>query len=287
MKNRKLVNIPVLLVYIMTISVNVLAQNVGINTVSPAAVLDIRGEGNSSAKRTIRVANSSGVEILTLTDNGRLGIGQTNPSVRLDLRGTGVNPVVAVGTTTNTAASVGGGAIRYMAGTKEIHYSDGTQWFRLQSSAVRPSVVAPNDYIAGSYPSNATTRLTGFVPVYDSHGAFNTSNSVYTAPVDGLYVVSFTLSFNRAIAIQANKYIEGRWVASNGRIVRCIQVYPDSGSGQGGITCSGTIQLSAGDTLWPEVWHNLGGTKSMRVYGYSSTSPNSDRGVNQLSIFAQ
>lgn len=287
MKKTKLNNISVLLACIMVISGNVFAQNVGINTASPAAALEVKGEGNSATKKTLRVTNSDGVEILTLLDNGRLGVGQTAPSVRLDLRGTTANPIVAIGTTTNTAASVGGGAIRYMAGTKEIHYSDGTQWFRLQSSAVRPSVVAPNDYVAGSYPSNATTRLTGFVPLYDSHGAFNTSNSVYTAPVDGLYVVSFTLSFNRAVVIQSNKYVEGRWVASNGRTVRCIQVYPDSGSGQGGITCSGTIQLSAGDTLWPEVWHNLGGTKSMRVYGYSSTSPNSDKGFNQLSIFAQ
>lgn len=279
---KKMINIPVLLVYIMAISGNVLAQNVGINTVSPAAALDIRGEGNSSAKRTIRVANSSDVEILTLTDNGRLGVGQTNPSVRLDLRGTGANPVVAVGTTTNTAASVGGGAIRYIAGNKEMQYSDGTQWFRLQSSTIRPSVVAPNNYVPGSYPSNETTRLTGFVPLYDSYGAFNTSNSVYTAPADGLYVVSFTLSFNRTIPIQANTYIEGSWVASNGRTIRCVQAYPASGTGQAGINCSGTIQLSAGDTLWPEVWHNLGGTKSLRVAGTLS-----DTGFNQLSIFAQ
>lgn len=287
MKKRESNKIAILLVCLITISVNVVAQNVGINTLSPAATLEVKGEGNSAANKTMRIINSDGVEILTLLDNGRLGMGQVAPVVRLDLRGGLTNSIVAIGTTTNTASSVGGGAIRYMSGTKEIHYSDGSQWFRLQSSAVRPCVVAPNDYIAGTYPSNTTTRLTGFVPVYDSHGAFNKTNSVYTAPVDGLYVVSFTLSFNRAIAINANTYIEGKWVASNGRTIRCIQAYPDTGRGQGGLTCSGTIQLSSGDTLWPEVWHNLGGTKSMRVYGYSTTSPSSDMGFNQLSIFAQ
>ncbi|MBD8347083.1 hypothetical protein [Dysgonomonas sp. HGC4] len=287
MKTKRLNKIVALLFCIAVIPSNIWSQSVGINTVSPRATFEVKGKGNTAAQKTLRVVNSSGTEILTMLDNGRLGVGQVAPSVRLDLRGGGANPIVAIGTTTNTASSVGGGAIRYMSGTKEIHYSDGTQWFRLQSSALRPCVVAPNNYVAGSYPSNVTTRLTGFVPSYDSHGAFNTSNSVYKAPVDGLYVVSFTLSFNRAIAIQANKYVEGRWVASNGRTVRCIQAYPDTGMGQGGITCSGTIQLAAGDTLWPEVWHNLGGTKSMRVYGYSPSSPNSDTGFNQLSIFAQ
>lgn len=287
MKRRILNKILLLFVCFIFLSVKTVAQNVGINTVSPTATLEVKGESNSATKKTLRITNSDGVEILTLLDNGRLGVGQVAPTVRLDLRGGATNPIVAIGTTINTAASVGGGAIRYMAGTKEIHYSDGSQWFRLQSSAIRPCVVAPNNYIAGAYPSNATTRLTGFVPVYDSHGTFNGANSVYTAPVDGLYVVSFTLSFNRAIAINANTYIEGKWVASNGRTIRCIQAYPDTGRGQGGLTCSGTIQLSSGDTLWPEVWHNLGGTKSMRVYGYSPGSPNSDIGFNQLSIFAQ
>lgn len=262
------------------------AQGVGINTLTPRTDLEIKGLGNTTGK-TVRIVNSSNTEILTMLDNGRLGLGQVAPAVRVDLRGTSANPIIGLGTTTRLASVVGGGAMRYMAGTKELHYSDGNQWFRLQANLTRPCVVAPNNYVAGSYPSNATTRLTGFVSVYDSHGAFNQSTSVYTAPVDGLYVVSFTLSFNRAIAINANTYIEGRWVSSNGRTVKCIQAYPDTGRGQGGLTCSGTIQLSLGDTVWPEVWHNLRGTKSMRVYGYNPGSPNSDTGFNQLSIFAQ
>ncbi len=262
------------------------SQGVGINTLTPRSDLEIKGLGNATGK-TLRIVNSSNTEILTMLDNGRLGLGQVAPSVRVDLRGTSLDPVIGLGTTAESASDVGAGAMRYMAGTKELHYSDGVEWFRLQANLTRPCVVAPNDYIAGSYPSNATTRLTGFVPDYDSHGAFNQATSVYTAPVDGLYVVSFTLSFNRAIVINANTYIEGRWVSSNGRTVKCIQAYPDTGRGQGGLTCSGTIQLSLGDTVWPEVWHNLGGTKSMRVYGYNSGSPNSDTGFNQLSIFAQ
>lgn len=263
------------------------AQNVGINTVSPSAALEIKAGSNSITDKSMIIINSDGHEVLTLLNNGRLGVGTNAPLVRLDLRGDSAEPIIAVGTTTHNASSVGAGAIRYMDGIKEIQYSDGSEWFRLQSSAIRPCVVAPNDYVPGAYPNNETTRLTGFVPLYDSHAAFDTSTSLYTAPVDGLYMVSFTLSFNRAIPIEANTYIDGRWVSSNGRVIRGIRVYPDAGQGQAGITCSGTLQLSAGDTVWPEIWHNLGGTKSMRVYGYSPANPISDIGFNQLSIFAQ
>ncbi|SHF53757.1 hypothetical protein [Dysgonomonas macrotermitis] len=257
------------------------AQNVGINTSTPGATLEIKGFSNTSTENTLKITNSSSTEVLTILDNGRLGLGKTAPSVRLDLRGTSENPVIGIGTTNNLASAVGGGAIRYMDGTKELHYSDGEQWFRLQSNALRPCVIAPNDYNAGSYPNITTTRLTGYEPVYDSHGAFNQTNSVYTAPIDGMYVVAFTLSFART-AISTNTYIEGRWVSDNGNSLKCIQAYSETGTGQAGLTCSGTIQLYRGDTVWPEVWHNLGGTRAMRVFGVES-----DRGFNRLSIFAQ
>ncbi|SHF16823.1 hypothetical protein SAMN05444362_10476 [Dysgonomonas macrotermitis] len=256
------------------------SQNVGINTDTPGAALEVKGFSNAT-DTTLRIINGSNREILTMLDNGRLGIGQSSPAVRLDLRGTSDNPIIGIGTTTKLASTVGGGAIRYMEGTKELHYSDGEEWFRLQSNALRPCMVAPNDYIAGSYADGTTTRLIGFVPIYDSHGAFDMATSEYEAPIDGMYVVSFTFSFTKS-AIAANTYIEGRWVAENGESIKCIQAYPDAGSGQAGFTCSGTLRLSLGEKIWPEVWHNLGRVKTLRVFGSSS-----DVGFNELSIFAQ
>lgn len=267
--------------------ISTIQAQVGINTLTPGAALEIKGSGSNASQKTVQILNATNRDIFTIQDDGKVGLGVSAPKVGLDLRGTSAEPIVAIGTTAKTASSVGGGAIRYMPGTKEIHYSDGSEWFRLESALTRPCVAAPNDYVAGSYPSNKTTRLTGYVPAYDSHNAFNRTTSVYTAPVDGLYVVSFTVSFNRAIAINSNSYILGTWVASNGNTIKCIQAYPVGGSGQAGLTCSGTIQLAAGETVYPEIWHNLGGTKQMRVYGFSASSPNSDIAFNRLSIFAQ
>lgn len=287
MMKKNIKAIMLVLISMVIMSENISAQNVGVNTLTPRAALEVKGVGNTTASKTMRIVNSSGVEILTMLDNGRLGLGQVAPAVRLDLRGTLPNPVVGIGTTSKNAASVGGGAIRYMEGTKEIHYSDGVQWFRLKSSAIRPCFVGVNDYVAGSYPTETTSVLKGYDAMYDSHNAFDVTTSIYTAPVDGLYVVSFTLSFNRAIVIPDNSYIEARWVSSNGNEVKAVQAYPKGGAGQAGLICTGTIQLQADDTIWPEIWHNLGGNRQMRVYGYSTSTPNADRGFNYLSIFSQ
>lgn len=253
---------------------------IGINTLTPAAALDIKGATTGNQK-TVQILNAANRNIFTIQDDGRLGMGVVSPLVGFDLRGTSTDPIVAIGTTNKTAAEVAGGAIRYMEGTKELHYSDNVEWFRLEADLTRPCVVAPNDSIAGVYPDNTTTRLTGYVSSYDSHNTFDQATSVYTAPVDGMYVLSFTVTF-KSSAVVGNSYILGSWVASNGQTLRCVQAYPVGGFGMTGLTCTGTLQLALGDTVYPEVWHNLGQSKEMRVYGTIS-----DLGFNWLSIYSQ
>lgn len=276
----------IVIVLSILFSISMVEAQVGINTLTPGAALEIKGATSSANQKTVQILNAANRDIFTMQDDGKAGLGVVSPVVGLDLRGTSPNPIIAIGTTVKTASTVGGGAIRYMAGTKEVHYSDGSEWFRLEAALTRPCVAAPNDYIPGSYPSNTTTRLAGYVPAYDSHNAFDQATSVYTAPVDGLYVVSFTLSFYWE-SIASNSYIEGAWVASNGNRVKCIQAYPVGGNGQAGLTCSGTIQLAMGETVYPEVWHNLGGIRKMRVYDSSLANPNSNLYFNRLSIYAQ
>jgi hypothetical protein len=64
--------------------------NIGIGTATPgAARLYIQGTGSTSATYGLRVANNSGVNNLTVLDNGNVGIRQSAPAARLHVQAGG------------------------------------------------------------------------------------------------------------------------------------------------------------------------------------------------------
>ncbi|GAB0155964.1 hypothetical protein CHRYSEOSP005_12260 [Chryseobacterium sp. Alg-005] len=58
---------------------------VGIRTTSPSATLDIVSSGNTSGSKSLEVNNSSGTELLTVLDNGNVGINNNAPTVKLSI----------------------------------------------------------------------------------------------------------------------------------------------------------------------------------------------------------
>ena len=71
-------------------AMRIMNGNVGIGTTSPAALLDMKGVGTTSATSSLIVRNSTGVANITVLDNGYVGIGTTAPVARLSVAG-GVN----------------------------------------------------------------------------------------------------------------------------------------------------------------------------------------------------
>jgi len=67
-------------------SVSLLAQ-VGINEIAPSATLDIKSKGNTNTTKALEVNNSSGTEIMTILDNGNVGINVANPTAKLHTNG--------------------------------------------------------------------------------------------------------------------------------------------------------------------------------------------------------
>jgi hypothetical protein len=67
--------------------------NVGIGTIiptaptAPTARLEVRGAGSTSATTTLEVDNSSGTSLLTVRDDGNVGIGTTSPNSKLQIVG--------------------------------------------------------------------------------------------------------------------------------------------------------------------------------------------------------
>ena len=79
--------------YIVTILSSLMlsgqSKNVGINTENPSATLEILSKTNISTTKSLAVSNSSGTEMLTLLNNGNLGINVVLPISQIDVNSGG------------------------------------------------------------------------------------------------------------------------------------------------------------------------------------------------------
>lgn len=66
---------------------SVASGQVGINTASPNATLDVVSKGNTNATKALEINNSSAIEMVTILDNGNVGIGTSIPKDKLDVVG--------------------------------------------------------------------------------------------------------------------------------------------------------------------------------------------------------
>lgn len=285
MKKNKIIILT--LVAIFGISTSKSLAQVGINTKTPTATLDILSDGNTSSTKNLLISNSNSQNLLTLNDNGYMGLGTTTPAVRLDLRANyGNNNAIGIGTTNLSASAAKGGALKYVPTSQELHYSDGTQWLILEYDSPRNCVIAYNSYNRMNCPNNTTTKLGNWDIKYDPTNTFNPTTGVFTAPKSGLYTA--TLSMHFAIdKVSAGSNLEGQWISSNGKTIKCTNSFPVTGLFMAQIICSGTITMNAGDTLYPQVFHNTGTDKHLRIYGDTPGTPNSDLDFNNISIVIQ
>ncbi|MBF0576031.1 hypothetical protein, partial [Dysgonomonas sp. GY617] len=213
-------------------------------------------------------------------------LGTTSPAVRLDLRGSsGSNNIIGIGGTNLSASAAQSGALKYVPSSTELHFSDGTQWMSLEADMVRSCVVADNSYNMVVCPNNTTTRLGSWEVQYDPLNSFDGTTGTFTAPKTGLYTVSFMVQLTTG-SVQADSYLEGMWVASNGATIKSVNSFAIAGTFMTPIICTGTLFLNAGDTLFPQLFHNRGLDTHPRVYG-DSTNPNADIAFNKLSIVIQ
>lgn len=126
------------------------SAQVGINTGTPSATLDIVSKGNTNTTKALEVNNSSSKEMITVLNNGNVGIGESIPTSSLHV--------------TNTT----GTAVRIVDGTQgagKVLTSDASG----NSTWVNPALKA----ISGSLPTSPVS--------FTSYGSGTPANiSLYT-----------------------------------------------------------------------------------------------------------
>jgi hypothetical protein len=131
-----------------------------------------------------------------------------------------------------------------------------------------PSAIAANELVAvkakrttaQSVPNNTDTVIVFNAEDMDTHGAFDTSTGVFTAPVAGTYLVSTSMGFEAGGAGSYTNYcfFEKNNSASNILIADARTL---DGGLSGYMNPSGIVKLAPGDTVRLKAYQNSGSAR--------------------------
>lgn len=245
-----------------------LQAQVGVFTKDPMQAFHIDGAKDNSS------VPPSAPQILNdvvVTSDGRLGVGLLNPKTKLDLRSSDQKGIIGLGTSTQTAAAAGSGAIRYSTGNI-IQYSDGVSWHNLSMTLPPKALVLANKNSVQALANNSTTVVSGWSVLTDAQTNFNGTTGTFTAPRNGFYIVSFNISLadgNIAQNSRIETIIESNASANNIQTYRSVNSYPawdvSTVNNIVGGNCTAIFNLSAGNTIQFKVYHNFGGSRSINT----------------------
>ena len=241
------------------------SQNVGIGIKSPETILHIDAKKNTTSTDAASYYDDAGI-----IASGKMGVGNVSPTTRVDLRSSENKNAIGIGGTTQTAIVAKAGALRYNTSTKDMSYSDGTNWIQLPYKAPSDFVQAENSS-GQSFANNTTNVVTGWTENEDVNSRFDPATGIFTASKNGIYVVSFNFTFaSGTIAddtkIEAIVQTSSTSTTTN-PIFKCVNSYPGNTAGTAtnlvSGSCSGIFNLVTGDTIRPSVFQNLGTSKSL------------------------
>ncbi|MFP3598660.1 hypothetical protein [Chryseobacterium sp. SIMBA_029] len=249
---------------ILIFSVSTAAAQTGFFTPNPVHPLQIdAAKDNGAAPDATKLSND-----VVATIDGKLGVGVLNPVTKVDLRSPDNKGIVGLGTSTQTPAVAGAGAIRYNAGGF-LEYSDGEQWIALPLAPPTKALVNASNSTSQNITTGTSTYITGWTETVDVGNNFN-NNDTFTAPRDGFYLVSFSITLASG-NIPKNTFIEtaieSSQVTDNIPIYKTVNSYPafQAGAVSNYISgnCNAIFNLKKDDTIKFSVKHNIGSTRSI------------------------
>lgn len=257
------------LIIFSLLSISLCIAQVGINTKTPLAALDIQSKGNTVSTQALLVKSNSSVNLFDLRDNGQvLTSGVSFSSILFDLRDGKNNSILAVGESTQTPVEAKAGAVKYDADTKSLYLSDNASWKILASDYIKAFVVADITSTSQSFADNTSSTIKNWVKVSDLSNCFDASAGVFTAPRTSVYSVSLNITLDDGL-INAKTQLEVSLVASGGQQIKSITTFDVASDLYAGVQCSGNFQLALGETLSVVLWHNMGATKQIKI-GYNN-----------------
>ena len=205
---------------------------------------------------------------ITLSSNGKVGIGTSLPPQKFVVSNAGADNIVMC---ENSSASIqmfmqataSTGTVGTLTNQAVGFLTNNTERMRIDSAGrvTTPYQPAFNAYISsGTNISNSWVEIVYNNICYNNGSHYNTSNGRFTAPVSGYYFFSYALTFTSAdgdgtIGVFINGYYDGTSSVSQ-------LSQPSSGSPYHGRSGSGLMYLNAGD--YASVWNYNTDTRTTR-----------------------
>ncbi len=118
---------------------------VGINTDTPSATLDIVSKANTSATKALKISNSSATEMVTVRDNGQVGINQATPATDalLELNSSTKSLLLTRVTNATDVATPVNGMLVYDITQKCVRAYENASWSSCLSAGGSTTSIAP------------------------------------------------------------------------------------------------------------------------------------------------
>ena len=191
--------------------------------------LSSRGTASSPTYR-LGIWNANvATEVMTILQSGNVGIGQNNPSTKLEVNG-------------DIKTS---GSLILPTGTQTQPYIT-TSAFHVEKTTNQ------------TLTSGVVTLVDWDVEAFDEGNDFDLATDEFKAPIDGIYQFSAVFTYYTGVS---NSYV-AITLAKNGTSYKNVDCATNS-SVQVSCTLSLTLKLGANDSISVNAWHNMGADKDL------------------------